>query len=150
MIEKIVSGGQSGVDRAALDVALQLGIPCGGWCPRGRPAEDGAIPKKYPLTQTPKETYDQRTEWNVRDSDGTLILARGDINGGTALTVVLAKRYGRPFQIVDLRKAQALNDLRQWAAANNVKILNVAGSRESKEPGIYKEAKTFLTQLLQR
>ena len=74
MFTKIISGGQTGVDRAALDVALELGLPCGGWCPRGRRAEDGPIDPRYPLTETPWDGYPQRTEWNVRDADGTLIL----------------------------------------------------------------------------
>src|SRR5262245_51361441 len=76
VISKIVSGGQTGVDRAALDVALELGIPCGGWCPKGRLAEDGPIPERYPLKETTLRVYPQRTEWNVRDSDGTLVLAQ--------------------------------------------------------------------------
>ena len=77
MLAKIVSGGQTGVDRAALDVALDLSLPCGGWCPKGRKAEDGPIAAHYPLTETPLDSYPQRTEWNVRDSDGTLVLTRG-------------------------------------------------------------------------
>lgn len=72
---KIVSGGQTGVDRAALDVALELGLPCGGWCPKGRKAEDGVIHSRYPLKETPSEEYNERTTWNVRDSDGTLIVS---------------------------------------------------------------------------
>src|SRR6266571_9073801 len=83
VVSKIVSGGQTGVDRAALDVALELGIPCGGWCPRGRRAEDGIIPERYPLIETPTTAYPQRTERNVRDSDGTLVLTVGRADGGT-------------------------------------------------------------------
>ena len=83
MLTRIVSGGQTGVDRAALDVALELSIPCGGWCPKGRKAEDGALPARYPLKETPSEEYAQRTTWNVRDSDGTLILTHGAPTGGT-------------------------------------------------------------------
>ena len=79
-IGKIVSGGQTGVDRAALDVARELSLACGGWCPRGRRAEDGAIPARYPLVETPRAAYPQRTEWNVRDSDATLVLA-SDVSG---------------------------------------------------------------------
>src|SRR6266851_4977853 len=96
MFAKIISGGQTGVDRAALDVALELGIPCGGWCPKGRRAEDGRIPKRYPLVETPTPAYPVRTEWNVRDSDGTLVLARGQASGGTALTIEFATDYGKP------------------------------------------------------
>ena len=92
MIRRIVSGGQTGVDRAALDVALSLGIPCAGWCPRGRRAEDGPIDARYPLNETPSTSYAKRTEWNVRDSDATLILARLPLGGGTALTERLARK----------------------------------------------------------
>lgn len=90
---KIISGGQTGVDRAALDAALQLGIPCGGWCPKGRKAKDGPIPDRYPLKETESGSYPVRTEMNVRDSDGTLILTWGRPTGGTALTVRLARRH---------------------------------------------------------
>ena len=102
MIERILSGGQTGVDRAALDVALELGLPCGGWCPKGRRAEDGPIPSHYPLTETPWDGYPQRTEWNVRDSDGTLILTEGEPDRGTALTRELAARHGKPCLVLDL------------------------------------------------
>src|SRR5438105_15558458 len=91
-LHKIVSGGQTGVDRAALDVALELGMPCGGWCPRGRRAEDGPITDRYPLSETPWSGYPQRTGWNVRDADGTLILTMGQADRGTALTQQLAAR----------------------------------------------------------
>ena len=91
-VRSVVSGGQTGVDRAALDVARELGIPCGGWCPRGRRAEDGPIPEAYPVRETPSTAYPERTAWNVRDSDGTLVITRGKPRGGTALTVSLARR----------------------------------------------------------
>src|SRR5437660_8666127 len=100
MFTKLISGGQTGVDRAALDVALELGLPCGGWCPRGRKAEDGVIPDRYPLAETPSPSYRQRTRWNVRDSDGTLILVRGRPTGGTALTLASARRLGKPVLVV--------------------------------------------------
>jgi hypothetical protein len=96
MYTNIVSGGQCGVDRAALDVALDLHLPCGGWCPKGRRAEDGALAARYPLTETPWWGYPQRTEWNVRDSDGTLVLTRGRTDRGTQLTIELAARLGKP------------------------------------------------------
>ncbi|MCZ6552322.1 MAG: hypothetical protein O7A67_00850, partial [SAR324 cluster bacterium] len=91
-LQRIVSGGQSGVDRAALDAALATGLPCGGWCPRGRRAEDGPIHERYHLLETPSRRYAQRTEWNVRDSDGTLLLTRREPSRGTALTRRLASR----------------------------------------------------------
>jgi hypothetical protein len=90
------------VDRASLDAALEFGIPCGGWCPKGRKAEDGPIPPRYPLSETPSADYGQRTEWNVRDSDGTLILNSGELAGGTAQTVEIARRLRKPFLVVDL------------------------------------------------
>ena len=91
MIERIVSGGQTGVDRAALEVAIEHQIPIGGWCPRGRRSEDGTIPTKFTLQETPTADYSQRTAWNVRDSDGTLLISCGELTGGTALTKTLAK-----------------------------------------------------------
>src|SRR5215471_7567840 len=100
---RIVSGGQTGVDRAALDAALELGVPCGGWCPRGRAAEDGPIDDRYPLHETPSRDVEQRTEWNVRDSDGTLILNRGpELTGGTLLTQRVAQRDRKPWMVIDL------------------------------------------------
>ena len=96
MIQSIVSGGQTGVDRAALDTALKLEIPCGGWCPKDRRAEDGVLDVMYPLLETPLQRYSQRTEWNVRDSDGTLVLYQEFLTGGSAYTVELAKKYERP------------------------------------------------------
>ena len=148
MIRKIVSGGQTGVDRAALDVALELGIPCGGWCPRGRPAEDGPLPARYPLAETPIAAYRQRTEWNVRDSDGTLILTRGRPRGGTSLTAAYARRLGKPYLVLDLDQAADLEAVRGWARANRVQVLNVAGPRESERPGIYDQADRVLRDLL--
>ncbi|PSQ85488.1 MAG: molybdenum cofactor carrier, partial [Bacteroidetes bacterium QH_2_63_10] len=91
-MRKIISGGQTGVDRAALDAALAFNVPVGGWCPKGRRAEDGQIPDRYPLEETPSEAYEQRTAWNVRDSDGTLIITDGSLEGGTALTMTEARR----------------------------------------------------------
>src|SRR5215212_1496285 len=117
MIQKVVSGGQTGVDRAALDVALALGVPCGGWCPRGRRAEDGAVPDAYPLAETPWHGYPQRTAWNVRDSDGTLVLTRGTPDRGTALTVRLARETKKPFLVVDLERGIDAPAVRAWAEA---------------------------------
>ena len=138
-IRKIVSGGQTGVDRAALDWALANGVACGGWCPLGRWAEDGPIDGRYPLRETPEANPAQRTEWNVRDSDGTLIVSLAKrLVGGTRLTADLAKRLAKPHLIVtqtagDL-PAQA-ESLRRFVAEHGVAVLNVAGPRESGEPG---------------
>lgn len=148
MIEQIVSGGQTGVDRAALDAAMALGIPCGGWCPRGRKAEDGELDARYVLRETPSEGYVERTTWNVRDSDGTLILNRGPLVGGTAQTVEDAKRLGKPHLTVDLDRPLPVNIVRGWIADNRIGVLNVAGPRESKAPGIHCLASDFLRELL--
>ena len=99
----IVTGGQTGVDRATLDTALSLFLPVRGWCPKGRLAEDGVIPSVYPLQETTSTDYAVRTEWNVRDSDATLILAYGSLTGGTKLTEELAQRYNRPSLVLNVR-----------------------------------------------
>jgi hypothetical protein len=149
MIEKIVSGGQTGVDRAALDTALELGTACGGWCPQGRKAEDGPIPARYPLTETPSDDYPQRTEWNVRDSDGTLVITRGQPTYGTALTVEIAARMKKPYLILDLEQQPVLEKARAWTRTQGIRVLNVAGPREEKTPGIYTDAFHLLHDLLQ-
>ena len=148
MVSKLVSGGQTGVDRAALDVALDLGIPCGGWCPRGRRADDGPIDLRYPLRETPSAEYAQRTEWNVRDSDGTLVLTRGEPRGGTALTVDIATELGRPALVLDLARASDAEAARDWLRREEIRVLNVAGPRESGAPGIYQAALSFLRAAL--
>ncbi len=148
MITRIVSGGQTGVDRAALDAALALGLPCGGWCPRGRLAEDGVIPPRYPLRETPDAEYAQRTEWNVRDSDGTLVLKRGHAGGGTAFTIVTARRLRRPLLVLDLARRPRTEQLLRWILERGVRTLNVAGPRESQRPGAYAAAREFLLEAL--
>jgi hypothetical protein len=136
------------VDRAALDVALELGLPCGGWCPRQRWAEDGPIDPRYPLLETPASDPAQRTGWNVRDSDATLVLLRGAASGGTALTLAVAERLGRPCLSVDLASAPDASDVRAFLARHAVRTLNVAGPRESQRPGIHAEALAFLRRVL--
>jgi Circularly permutated YpsA SLOG family len=153
MITKLVSGGQSGVDRAALDVALQLNIPCGGWCPKGRKAEDRPIPDRYPLTETPSIAYSQRTRWNVRDSDATLILTWGKSTGGTALTIKACQQADKPHLVIDLaddaESAAKTEVARKWLAANlKDGVLNVAGPRASKNGAVYERAKYFLLELI--
>lgn len=147
-IGAIVSGGQTGVDRAALDAALEQGIACGGWCPRGRRAEDGPIAPRYPLRETPSASYPQRTEWNVRDSDGTLLLHRGRVDRGSALTARLARRYRRPLLALDLRAPGAAEEVLAWLAREGVRVLNVAGPREERSPGIHDEALALLRAVL--
>lgn len=147
MFTRIVSGGQTGVDRAALDVALEHGIDCGGWCPQGRKAEDGPIPERYPLKETPWDGYPQRTEWNVRDSDGTLILTRGEPDRGTALTLRLAQEKKKPCLVVDLAEEVDVERIRAWLEENHIATLNVAGPRESSAPGIQGEAAKIVRSL---
>lgn len=148
MLRKVLSGGQTGVDRAALDVALALGLPGGGWCPRGRKAEDGPLPARYPLTETPTEDYERRTEWNVRDADGTLILNQGPLQGGTALTAELARRYGKPLLLIDLAQPPPDERVAQWLERHKIGVLNIAGPRESGRPGVYAQATAYLRRLL--
>ncbi|MEA2063566.1 MAG: putative molybdenum carrier protein, partial [Gemmatimonadota bacterium] len=110
MLARIVSGGQTGVDRAALDVSLSASFACGGWCPRGRRAEDGAIPIRYPLRETESPAYEVRTRCNVRDSDGTLVITRGVPSGGTAYTIDAADWIGRPCLVIDLDREEQEHD----------------------------------------
>ena len=145
----VVSGGQTGVDRAALDAALATGISHGGWCPRGRLAEDGVIPARYLLRETHSAKYHIRTRKNVLDSDATLILCRGPLSGGTELTARLAVHHDRPCLVVDLAaEEEEADNVRLWLATHGVGVLNVAGPRESTQPGIGREAYRFLVRVL--
>jgi hypothetical protein len=145
---KIVSGGQTGVDRGALKAAIRLGIPHGGWCPRGRLAEDGKIPARYRLREAETADYAARTEKNVLDSDATLILCRGSLSGGTLLTYRLAERHRRPCKVIDLNEPLDAEDLRKWLEDNGVATLNVAGPRESQNPGIETQSRKALETAL--
>jgi Circularly permutated YpsA SLOG family len=148
IFSRIISGGQTGVDRAALDVALELGLPAGGWCPRGRRAEDGPIDLKYPLQETRSPSYPVRTEKNVLEAEGTLILTRGKPKGGTALTIKLARFHKKPYLVIDLNKGDDKKGVWEWAKGNRVAVLNVAGPRETEAPGIYEQAFGFLKEVL--
>ena len=148
MLEKIISGGQTGVDRAALDSAIALRIPHGGWCPAGRRAEDGRIDERYRLVELVSPRYGDRTRKNVEDSDGTLILNREILEGGTALTLIFTRNLSKPVMIVDLDNPQEQSEIRNWLVTNQIKQCNVAGPRESKRPGIYLQAYRFLHLLL--
>ena len=145
---RIVSGGQTGVDRGALDAAIALGIPHGGWCPLGRLAEDGPIPARYQLTETDSPEYHVRTEQNVLASDATLILCRGKLRGGTALTRQLAERHGKPCLVVDFDHPPDPDEIRRWIAESQADTLNVAGPRERQSPGISARTTEFLKRLL--
>jgi hypothetical protein len=145
---KIISGGQTGVDRGALDAAIALGMEHGGWCPRGRLAEDGQIPACYNLTETETAEYPARTQQNVIDADATLILFSHAMSGGTELTFRLAVQHRKPVLAVDLDHPAEIPAIRQWISANAVGVLNVAGPRESQNPGIQSKAAAFLEKIL--
>ena len=147
-IERVISGGQTGVDRAALDVAEELGLTRGGWCPAGRLAEDGTIPERYHLTETPTPEYEERTDWNVRDSDATLILTIGQPSGGTAHTIECAQAQAKPYFVLDLEAAGDTHVVQEWLETNRIRSLNVAGPRETKAPGIELQAARYLRELL--
>ena len=155
---RIVSGGQTGVDRAALDAALARGVSCGGWCPAGRRAEDGPIAEKYSLTETESQDYAERTLANIRDSDATLILTHRRFPGqcdamsaGTRLTAEAAAKFDRPLFIAYLAAgasgARSLTDITDWIGEQKILVLNIAGPRESECPGIYAAAHGLLLKL---
>ncbi len=146
-VEKIISGGQTGVDRAAPDAGLELGIPCGGWCPRGRRAEDGPIPDRYPLQESSSSEYPLRTDLNVQDSDGTLLLTWGPPTGGTLLTLKLARRHRKALLVLDLLEGPDPDAVRLWGRKNGIRVLNVAGPREGEAAGIHEKAFHFLQKV---
>jgi len=154
---KSVSGGQTGVDRAALDAAMALGLEVGGWCPRGRKSLDGTIPAKYPLQETRGTGYQTRTKWNVRDADATLILCMGEPSGGTALTVKYCEQLGKPFYVHRLNSewgtyidGEGCGDVLYWMNCNDIQVLNVAGPREGKYSPVYDQAYCCLKDLFQQ
>ena len=147
-IEKIISGGQTGVDRAALDFAMKFDIPHGGWCPKGRIAEDGIIPAKYQLMETDSVNYSVRTKKNIKQSNGTMILYSPPMEGGTAFTYEIAFRLGKPLLLLDLNFLPTIGAIHQWIFENRIQILNIAGSRESQRPGITLQTMEILTKFL--
>jgi len=151
MLARIVSGGQTGADRAGLDAALQLNMPCGGWCPAGRRADDGPLPSLYPLTETPDRGYLQRTEWNVRDSDGTVLLVWRQLmpGGGTDRTKQFAIKHGRPWLVLDVSKSDP-DALVAWCVKHGLKSLNVAGPREDAKSPVYEPSLQLLLEALPR
>lgn len=150
---RVISGGQTGADRAALDWAMANGVPVGGWCPRGRKAEDGPIPDRYPLRETPSDRYQERTLWNARDSHATVIITTGPARtGGTSLTAMFLQDLGRPWTHVHSDPEQAGRDLAAFlrecravypAHIRNL-VLNVAGPRLSKDPTIVEQVHAVL------
>ena len=149
LVSKIVSGGQTGVDRAALDAAMFLGIPHGGWCPKGRRAEDGRIPSQYDLVECEARDYSVRTEQNVVDSDGTLILFREKISGGTAFTKRMARKHRRPCLAIDLIDDVNVETIRTWVLQQAIETLNVAGPRSSSAEGIGEQARELLVRVFE-
>lgn len=136
MIEKIVSGGQTGVDQGALEAAMRLGIPHGGWVPKGRKTERGPLPERFKLKEMPTSSYRARTEQNVIDSHGTVIMAHGPLEGGSELTRKFAIEHKKPCLVLDLDQQSAFAAalvLAQWATENKIGVLNVAGPRSSKD-----------------
>ncbi len=151
MLKKIVSGGQTGIDRAALDTAIKVNFPYGGWCPKGRLAEDGTLANYYQLKETATDNYSERTELNVRDSDGTLIIVSSlpiDTTDGTPLTLTFAKQLQKPYLIIALNDHPDIQPITNWIIENKIKTLNIAGPRESQSPGIYQQATPLLNSLL--
>lgn len=147
MIEKIVSGGQTGADQAGLDVAIELGIPHGGWVPKGRKTEAGRLPDHYRVKEISSVSYPQRTLMNIIDSDGTLLVSHGKLSGGSALTKALAAKHRRPCLHIDLDSLEisdAAGAIINWLDAREIRVLNVAGSRASEDPAIYEETKKLL------
>jgi hypothetical protein len=148
---KIISGGQTGVDRAALDVALENGIESGGWCPVGRLDEFGRIPDRYPLKELDSGGFTERTLQNVKDSEGTLIIYPGKLDGGTKQTVRFCTQEQRPHELIDAstmpveEAAQAISD---FARKNKIAVLNVAGPRQSEWADGYDYAFRALDEFL--
>ena len=151
-MNKIISGGQTGADRAALDVALKFGIPHGGWIPNGRMAEDGPLPEIYKLKEMPTDSYEARTEQNVLDSDGTLIIARGKLAGGTDFTRQMTLKHKKQLLGIDLGLIghfDAASLAASWIRMQHVKVLNVAGPRASEDHQIYSDVIIILEQVVQ-
>lgn len=149
----IISGGQTGADRAALDFAIAHDIPHGGWCPRGRRAEDGVLDARYRLRETESKNYRARTRRNVADSDATLILTLGELSDGSLVTREFAERGNKPVCVAALDAVDLSAEVARvcgWLAANAVTVLNVAGPRESKRPDVYRRALGFLEALQAR
>ncbi len=147
MIRKIISGGQTGVDRAALDFCLKNHIDCGGWCPKGRLAEDGIISPKYPVKETDEQQAIYRTKQNIEEADGTLILYSKQMDKGTINTINYALEINLPLYKVDFSKDFSFDQIREWVCNNEIGILNIAGPRETNNPGIYKQTIVFLGNL---
>lgn len=147
-LEKIISGGQTGADRAAWDAAIEAGVATGGFVPAGRQAEDGPIPGKYPgLTETAGPDPAERTRLNVINSDATLLFSHGAPIGGSRLTAELARQYDKPLLHIDLSRKEGVDKVLNWIRSTRIDMLNVAGPRASEDPSIYEEVAKFLKEL---
>jgi hypothetical protein len=148
---RLTSGGQTGADRAALDIAIELGIDHGGWVPKGRAAEDGPLPTRYRVRETPSEDRAERTKRNVADSDATLLISHGPLTGGSELTRKFATELGKPVLHVELSKlgaSEATDRIARWLGTLGCQTLNVAGPRASEEADIYAAASAALRHAL--
>lgn len=151
MIEKIISGGQTGADQAGLDAAIKLGIPHGGWVPKGRVTEDGPLSDKYDVIEMPTASYPERTKKNIRESDGTLILSHGMITGDSELTEKMALKYGKPMFHINLSIVtpfDAAVQINNWIVDYDIKTLNIAGPRASKDSKIYQSTLDIIESVL--
>ena len=150
-LRKIVSGGQTGVDRGALDAALEAGFSCGGWAPPARLAEDGVIPARYPMTELEQGGYSERTLKNVVETDGTVIIFNGELEGGTRQTRDNCVAQAKPFLVIDAAQTspiQAADEISVFVTRKNIVVLNVAGPRASKWPEAQQYARTVITLAL--
>lgn len=151
LLQKIISGAQTGVDRAALDAALAHAFPCGGWVPAGRLDEDGVIPARYPVKELQKGGFKERTRQNLQDADGTLVIYFGDLEGGTEETVYRCIKLHRPYRLIDAREIppeRAIVLALDFVESKNLRTLNVAGPRASKQPDAYAYAYKAVDGLL--
>lgn len=152
MIDKIISGGQTGADRGGLDAAIELGIEHGGWCPKGRRAEDGRVPLKYVLREHPSPDYPLRTARNIIESDGTIVFVEDfeTAGPGSRLTIQFALTSKKPCFVVELGSPPSASKIRGWIRKYAIKTLNVAGSRESSRPGIQAIVRNILIETLKQ
>lgn len=151
MIKKIISGGQTGADQAALDIAIKWNIPHGGWVTKGRLTEAGRLPERYHMQEMPTESYAARTEQNVIDSDGTLIVSHGPLSNGSKHTKTMTEKHNKPCLHIDLNEMDIINAARHaynWIINFKIQTVNVAGTRASTDPSIYQAATHVLTNLL--
>lgn len=151
-VTKIISGGQTGVDRAALDWAISRAVEHGGWCPHGRLAQDGPLPGRYLLRETQSTGYSQRTRLNIEEADATLLVHFGTLMGGSELTQRLAIKLAKPLALFDAGQAWSdqIESTQAWLSSNSNRVLNIAGPSEERHPGIYETTLKVLDQLFSK